>query len=210
MSFGMVASSYVEAMSSVLLQQNFGVWTGTTMSVTLPSSTSPSSIVALFVAGNTTVPTPGGWTLRESQVNAMGHYLFTVPGGANSWSITTDAGLGTWYVAEIDGGTYDMSASANETSGAFPYTTPVLTPSAGNRLLLASVASLNVFNSRTVDSWTDGFTEVADMCNEAADNPVQGVAERVVVADGIAGYQTTATFSDASSGRSAIIASFTL
>lgn len=210
MSFGTSAASYVEVLApGGILQQNSGIWTGTAMSVSLPSATNATSTIALFVAGNTIVPTPAGWTLRESQVNWMGHYLFTVAGGVNSWNITTNSGLGTWYVAEV-GAAYEVSASAHDTNGSHLYTTPTLTPTAGPRLLLASVASLTTGIASTITDWTDNFTEVADVCNPTSDYPMQGVAVRDVSADGMTGYMTTATYSQSVGTRSAIIASFIL
>lgn len=194
-----------------IIQQNFGIWTGTTMSVTLPSSTSPASTLALFVAGSTIVPTPPGWTFRESQVEDMGHYLFTQAGGANSWNITTNNGAGTWYVVEIANSAYDTSASAHNTNGSHLYATPTVTPTVGQKLLLASIAGATTWGMCTIDDWMDDFTEVADMASPAEpDYPMQGVAVRTVSADGITGYATTATYSPGVSTRSAIIAVFTL
>lgn len=210
MSFGMVAASYLSTVpASGILQQNSGLWTGTSLAVTLPGSTSSSSIVALFVAGNTIVPTPAGWTLRESQVEEMGHYLFTRTGGTSSWNITTNNGVGTWYAAEI-GGAYDISASAHNTDGSHEYATPTLTPTAGSRLLLASIAGATAAGVYTITDWTNSFTEVADLGNPTDDNPMQGVAVRTVTADGVTAYGATATYSQSVSTRSAIIASFTL
>lgn len=212
MSFGMTAASYLGFVGqSGILQSNSGIWSGTTMPVSLPGATSPSSTIALFVAGNTIVPTPGGWTLRQSQVNAMGHYLFTRSGGANSWNITTNNGVGTWYVVEIANAAYDTGAAANDPWDFTAYTTPSLVPSAGNRLLIASFGSLTDTSlARTVSGWTGGFVEVADICNPTSDYPMQGVATLSVTADGVAGYTTGVTYSSLSVGRSAIIAGFIL
>lgn len=210
MSFGTGAASYVGVLApGGILQQNSGIWTGTAMPVSLPSTTNATSTIALFVAGNTIVPTPAGWTLRESQVNWMGHYLFTVAGGVNSWNITTNNGAGTWYLAEIANGAYDTSASAHDTDGDSQYTAPILVPTAGNRLIIASLGGTEDHGPYTIDSWTDGFNEVADVCYPSGDYPMQGVAVRTVTADGVTGYTTTGAYSIAVS-RSAIIASFTL
>ncbi len=212
MSFGTASASYLGAVGpSGILQQNTGIWTGTAMSVTLPAPTGPSSILALFVAGNTVVPTPAGWTLRQSQVNIMGHYLFTRSGGANSWNITTNNGAGTWYAVEIANSTYDSGASGNDPWDDGTYATPSLVPSAGSRLLIASIGSVTDTSLvRTVSEWTDGFAEVADICNPTSDYPMQGVATLSMTADGSASVMTGVTFSSLSVGRSAIIAAFIL
>ena len=212
MSFGITASSYIGISGLAgLVQQNSSIWTGTTMSVSLPSTTSPLSTIVLIIAGNTIVSTPSGWTLRESQVNMMGHYLFTRTGGTNSWNITTNSGAGTWYAAEVGGG-YETSLSDNDSGGDAWYTTPLLAPTVGNRLLVASIGSVSdePYTVRTVSDWTNDFTGVADICNATADYPMQGVAARSVTTDGVTSYETTATYSINSTGRSAIITSFTV
>lgn len=194
-----------------IIQQNTGIWSGTSMSVSVPGPTAPTSTMVFIIAGNTIVATPSGWTLRESQVNEMGHYLFTRMGSTNSWNITTNNGAGTWYVAEVASSTYEASASANDPTGSHEYATPTLTPLAGHRLLLASVASSSGDEiQRTISDWTDNFTEIADICNPTGDYPMQGVALRDVSTDGVTGYMTTASYSQGVGTRSAIIASFIL
>lgn len=211
MSFGVSAASYVDPVASGLVQQSSGTWSGTTMSVALPAPTHPASTLALIIAGNTTVPTPSGWTLREGQVNWMGHYLFTRSGGSNNWSIPTANGMGTWYVVEVGNATYGSSASANESWDYSEYATPSLVPSVGNCLLLASIASGTDTNIvRTLSGWTGGFVEVADICNPTGDYPMQGVAILSGTGDSIASFSTSATFSSLSVGRSAIITALTL
>ena len=212
MSFGVVASSYpTSPAEQPITQHNSGIWTGTTMSVFLPASTAPSATLALIIASNTALSTPSGWTLRESQVNEMGHYLFTHLGGTNSWNITTNNGSGTWWVGEIAGATYDVSQSANNTAGSHEYRTPAIVPTVGSRLLMASVASCSGDEIvRTIIDWTDDFTEIADVCNPTWDYAMQGVAVHAVSADGVTGYATTASYSSGVGTRSAIITSFIL
>lgn len=190
-----------------ILQQASGTWTGATMEVSLPSATLGTSTVALFIMGNTTISTPAGWTLRRSEVANMGHYLFTRDGdGTNSWSIPA-AFTGTWYVAEIGNGEYDTGASANNTTGSMTYTTPNLVPTAGTRLMIASVGGANN-NPNTIVSWNNDFTEVADVYVAQMDRPMQGVATRTVTANGSDTYSTMATYQFSTESRTAIIASF--
>ena len=190
-----------------ILQQASGTWTGASMQVSLPSATLGTSTVALFIVGNTTIATPAGWTLRRSEVANLGHYLFTRDGdGTNSWSIPS-AHVGTWYVAEIGNGAYDTSAAANNVFSAITHSTSNLTPSAGTRLVIASVGGANN-NPNTITSWTDDFTEVADVYVAAMDHPSHGVATRTVTANGSGSYATTATYQFMTNSRTAIIASF--
>ena len=191
-------------------QQASGTWSGTTMAVALPGASTGTSIIALIVAGNTAVATPAGWTLRQSRVNEMGHYLFTRQGGGGTtWAIPTAAGAGTWYVAEIGNGTYDTGAVSDNINWSTTYATPNLTPTTGTRLLAASLASTNSdSNIRTISGWTNSFEEVADICSPTGDYPMQGIATRTIEANGSASYSTSGTYSLSSGSRSAIIASF--
>ncbi len=191
-------------------QQSSGTWDGVSMDVSLLGPSAATSVVALFVAGNTLVPTPAGWTLRRSEVNDMGHYLFTREGGgASSWTLPTAAGAGTWYVAEVGNGEYDTSASANDVNWAFNYSTPTIVPATGTKLVMASIGSLDSNGgAATMTGWTNDFVEVADVCSAVGDRPMQGVATLTVEANGIAAFGTVGTFEFNRGSRSAIIASF--
>lgn len=192
-----------------IVQSNSGTWTGTSFTPTLLAASAASNGVLIIVAGNTTVTTPGSWSLRTSQVNQMGHYLYTRDGvSLTSVAMTSGAGQGTWVIVEVQGGTYDTSSSANAATGTNTYNTPTLTPTAGAREVIASLASLSNTGARTISGWTNSFTEFADTCQATADNPMQGAANLAVTADGVTGYSTTGTYSQPSTGRSAIIVSY--
>lgn len=198
------------------VQQNSGTFTNAsagTFTAALPGASSASNSVVLVVAGNTTITTPANWNPRTSQVNFMGHYLLDRVGfSLSSVVVSVAAGQGTWWIAEVATGTYDISNSANATSLATTYVTPSLTPAAGTRLLIASIASVADSGSlaaRTVSGWTNGFLEQADLCFVGNDYPMQGVAILdSVAANGTTAYSTTATYSASSAGRSAIIGSY--
>lgn len=196
-------------------QQATGTWTESgNMTISLPEDTLDTSLIALVIAGNTVVPTPAGWALRESQVNYMGHYLFTLQdsSGVSTWDFTPNPsalGACTWYLVEIGHGEYDVGASIHNTSSAFSYETPELTPTTGRRILLASIGSIRSGGSeRTIANWTNDFVEVADVCIDHNDAPMQGVTILEVDSDGATSYSTAGTYSAGSHGNSAIIASF--
>lgn len=194
-----------------IVQHASGTFNGTSFTPTLPAASSASNIVVLIVAGNTVINTPTSWTLRTSQVNFMGHYLYDRAGVAlSSVTVTNANGQGTWWIGEIAGGAHVGSTSTNVTAGADDYSTPALTPTVGNRIVLASIASVQNNNgARTVSGWTNSFVEQADLCYVGADYPMQGVAALDnVTADGSTAYSTLATFSNNSTGRSAIIAAY--
>lgn len=193
--------------SSTLTQQRSGTFSSSGFTVSLPAAPSTNSCIVLYIAGNTTVTTPAGWTLRQSQVNYMGHYLYTLTGSvSSSWTVSSAAGVGTWWVGEVTNSTYDLGASSNAPSSSTAYTTPSITPASGENILLASIGSVNSQSTaRTISSWTNSFNEVADVCNPVSDYPMQSVATYLVSADGSTNYNTSATYSAASTGRSAII-----
>lgn len=193
-----------------ILQQASGTFTGTSFTPTLPATSSAANCVVLIVAGNTTVTTPAGWTLRTSQVNQMGHYLWDRQGVAlASVAVSNSAGQGTWWIAEIAGGSYQNASSVNAASNATTYVTPSLTPTAGVRTLIASLGSTHATTARTISGWTNSFVEVADVCQATADFPMQGVAVRDdLTVNGSTAYSTTGTYSLSNGGRSAIIASY--
>lgn len=198
-----------------IVQQNSGTFTNAsagTFTASLPGQSSASNCVALVVAANTTITTPASWTARTQQVNIMGHYLVDRTATAlTSVVVSVAAGQGTWWIAEIASGTYDIAASANAGSGLnTTYSTPALTPTAGTRLVFASLGSTVTGGAaRTVSGWTNGFVEQADVCQATVDGPMQGVALLAdFTAGGVTSYSTTTTYSTSSNGRSAIIASY--
>lgn len=192
-----------------IVQEASGLFSGSPFSPTLPGPSSASNTVIVVIAGNTTVTTPGSWTLRTSQVNFMGHYLFERAGFAlSSVAITAAAGIGTWYIAEVNGA-YDTSLSANNTAAATTYVTPNIAPATGLRTLVASLGStIGSAAARTISGWTNGFIEEADVSQATSDAPMQGVASLGVTGNGVTTFNTTGTYSASSDGRSAIIASY--
>lgn len=196
-----------------ILQQASGTFSGgSPFTVALPGASSASSRVVLFVAGNTIISTPSGWTLRASQVNYMGHYLFDVAGGGTSYTVTpgaSSASAGMWYLAEVASGVFDRTVGDNQAGGDGSITSPIFTPTAGVRTLFASVGSLDDGTaSATVDSWTGGYVEQTDLSVALADRPMGAVATLDLTATGSTAYGTVATFSKTRIGRSVIMGSY--
>ncbi len=198
-------------LTSEMRQQQTGTWDGAGFTVTLPQAPAETSTLVLIVAGNTTVATPAGWTLRQSQVEAMGHYLYTCTDTtATSWNVISNNGAGTWWIAEVTNAAYDVaSGSRNAGVGHVSYATPTITPGTGSRMLIASIGASGGASVRTVAGWTNDFTEVADICQPSWDYPMQGVATRIIETSGSDGYQTQASYSVQGSA-SAIICALTV
>jgi hypothetical protein len=195
-----------------IVQQASGAFTGTSFTPTLPGASDSANCVVIIVAANTTVTTPTNWTLRTSQVNLMGHYLYDRAGvSLTSVAMSNASGQGTWWIAEIASGAHDISSSANAGSGnSTTYNTPTLTPTAGTRLVIASLGStITGGAARTISGWTNSFVEQADVCQPTVDGPMQGVALLDdFTANGSTGYSTTGTYSTSSNGRTAIITAY--
>lgn len=196
-----------------IIQQASGTFSGgSPFSVALPAASVGTSRVVLFVVGNTTISTPSGFTLRASQVNYMGHYLFDIAGGGTSYTVTpgsSSGSAGMWYIGEVENGVYDASVGANDPGYATTYASPIFTPTAGERALFQCFGSLDDGTvTATADSWTGGYVEVADASVAAADRPQGAVATQIVTANGSTSYPTTVTFSKPRIGRSAISASY--
>lgn len=200
---------------TIVQQATGSVVGGTTFTVTLPSATVASNTVALFVDGNTTATTPAGWTLRASQVNWLGQYLFDKAGdGTASWTVTY-AGSGsatTWYVAEILNGAYDTSQSVQTIANSVTSSTsPTLTPAAGTKDIIAAITAgvgTSATPSVTYSGWTGGFVQQATLAVTASqDNPSEGIAMIGNVA-ATGSYATTVTLSQTSTEQSWIVASY--
>lgn len=193
-----------------IAQQNTGTFNGTSFTVSLPSASSASNLIFIIVSGNTIINTPANTTLRTSQVNWAGYYVYDRAGGASSWDFTCGAGLGTWYAAEIQSGAFQSALSQNDTSGSVQYATPILTPTAGTRTIFAGLGSLHDAGlARTISGWTNGFIEQGDVTTTGGDSPMQGVAVLDnLTASGSTPYDAAGTFSLSSIGRSSSISSY--
>lgn len=187
-----------------VIQQATGQFNGNApFTVALPAASSAANTVIVVIAGNAAIATPTGFTLRTSQVNWMGHYLWDRAGGGTSYSFTAN-GQGIWWMAEVTGA-YDTAQSANNTATGTTYTSPSITPAAGTRTLIGSLGSIQPGTPRTV-TFSAGWTEQFDGFVTAGDYPSHALAVRE--SPGGTAYTFTGTFSAGTGGRSAIIASY--
>jgi hypothetical protein len=193
-----------------VVQQNSGLFNGTSAVVTLPSATSSANLLVISIGADVTMQTLAGWTLRTSQVNDMGHYMWTKQGdGASSWTFTADGALpGAWYIEEITDGTYINATGQNNVTSQTTYGTTTLTPTAGQRRMLASIGSLHNSSVRTLSGWTNSYVEQSDQCSNVPARPLQGTAALEATADGVTGYSTTATYSLTNTSKSALHGAF--
>jgi hypothetical protein len=181
-----------------VLDRNVGTFnTATSFNVTRSTgSFGTGTVIVVAVCGNTVINTPSGWTQRTSSVVTMGFYSFDKTGaGESSIAFTCSTGTGQWFVWELSAGSTWLNGSAGQGGAASSYATPSVTPTAGDRHMLAAAGGLGNASSRTVTAWSNSFTEWADTHTPAQDWPFAGAADLNVTANGSTGYTTTATFS---------------
>lgn len=197
-----------------ILDRNAGIFETTTNVVVSRSTGSfgTGTIVVVAIWGNTTFATPSGWTQRQNSVASMGLYAFdrTAAGEANFTFTAGGAGSGRWIVWELSAGSTYVTGNVNQVDAASTtHLSQTITPSAGSRHLLLVPGYVNA-NPSAVSAVSDSFTiTVASAQATTQDKPAAAGAERDVTADGVTGYQSTATFSTASATtRGAIILSY--
>lgn len=160
---------------------------------------------------------PIGWTLLSpggAQETFLGHYVWWKKAAGTETTVTYVIGSATkstWHVVEFDN--IDPTTQLDVGNGTFlqssaaSMTTPTLTPSAGRRLIVATIGSTGGAVTG-VDTWTNGLTEVLDT-RTAAPVVELGTAWLVMDGTGSATISTTANYvADTPSARTALIASF--
>jgi hypothetical protein len=187
-----------------VLNRNSGTFnTATSFTVTRSTgSFGTGTVIVVAVFGNTVVNTPGSMTQRTTSVVDLGLYSYDKTGaGEASIGFTNSAGCGIWFCWELSASSTWLTGSANQGgTGATSHTTATITPTAGDRHLLAAVGGVHgLGTARTVTSFTGGFTEWVDTQVPAQDFPFAAGADVDVTADGVTGYATTATFSGTTS-----------
>jgi hypothetical protein len=189
--------------------------------VTLPGASTNGNVLVMAVSSDAYVSTPpSGWTLNAncSNMTFLGQYVYTklTGGGESSWNVTPDSAASlAWVVFEVagaDSSAFDVAAAQFAQSFGASYTTADLTPTAGERLLVAAFGgSLSSTSLQGVSGWTNSFTEVADAWSKktSGTNDTVGVATRVVIADGSTVYNTSVTWDNSVTpqARAAIILS---
>lgn len=207
-----------------VVQSNSGTSTSATTSPTLGSATTAGNLIVLTFAADDYNGSPNaGWTQSSEMEQQVYH------GGYLWWAATT-AGMtipsytigsavrSTWTLVEYEGpfdaSPYDTSQGVSVISLANSYTTDSMTPTSGDRLM---VAGLNAGNAAAdMGAWqtfTNSFTEAKQSLFNGG-NPRLTVAQlkRVVTANGSTAYSTggahTSGTSNNSEARSALIIAF--
>ncbi|MFC7276228.1 hypothetical protein ACFQS1_19725 [Paractinoplanes rhizophilus] len=177
-----------------------------TASITLDSPATAGNKLVVVYGGDDYVTSgnkPAGFTEPTGgrQETFLGHYVWykTAAGGETTFSCTPGSSV-TWCMIalELSGvGSLDVSNGTLQQSSGTTMTTPAVTPSAGNRFAVASIGgSFNGAFNTGVGSWTNGYTETADVATTLGSGTRDNisVASLSFTADGVSGTSTGITW----------------
>lgn len=207
-----MASSVVQVKQAA---QNTGL---ATVTATWDTAATAGNLLVLAVGADDYRTTAGGGRPESSgfglatgaaQETFLGHYVWTkvAAGGETSVQYTIgSASPSCWITAEISGvGSLDVSSGSLNSSGSSTYTTPAVTPTAGARFAIASIGgSLNSAFNTGMGSWTNGYTEQADIATTLGSGTRDniGLATLSFTANGLASTSTGVTWDGAVSPQS--------
>jgi len=198
-----VAALLVQSKSAA---QNTGLAT-VTASWDTPA-TAGNLLVMIVGADDYAASPPSGWT------ESTGCKQQVAAGGETSRTYTIgSASPSCWITAEISGLTaspYDISNGQLVLSDGTTYTTPAITPTAGERYLIASIGAADGGHSLTLGTWLNSFTERQDIGTTlgGGTRDVVGYADFAVTANGSTAYSSGATYSATAQARTGIIIAF--
>lgn len=207
------------------IQTKTGRATTSTVHPAFDAPTTDGSIVVLVFVSDAYNGSPdSGWTQSaemEQQTN-HGSYLWWRPtdGGESSFTYTVgSAARTTWVLTELPGLSvlpYDASEGQLQVSSASAYSTPAITPTAGDRLLvavlggnLATGAELGAPGNWGVLGGSTSFSTAGSIGGEAS-NPslCVGVATLAVTANGSTSYSTSAEWTGSANSETGLIIAF--
>ena len=207
-------------MAIALVQQAEGVSSTATTNPSFSSAPTSGNLVVLCFAADDYNGTPNsGWTQStgmEQQTYHGGYVWWRISDGSNPPGGYTigSASVSAWILTEwsgVDATPYDISAGQFQQTSTNSYTTPSITPTSGDRLLLAMIGGSVAAdqNAESIGSWTNSFTAIDYIGTSAGStDDIVGCAYRLVTANGSTGYSTGATFSRVEQSKSGLIIAF--
>lgn len=191
-----------------------------TTTASFASATTAGNLIVLGFAADDYNGTPGaGWTQStgmEQQTFHGGYIWWRISTGETNFQyVIGSATNSSWVIAEfsgVDASPYDVSnGQFVQSGGASAYTTPSITPSTGNRLLVAFMGASNNSNlsAQSWGTWVNSFTAIDSIgSGGSGTNDLAGLAYRLVTGNGSTGYSGGATASQTTQSRSGLIISF--
>lgn len=211
----------VQRWAATVVQSAEGTSTLATVTASFPSTPTNGNLIVLRFAADDYNGTPdAGWTQSTGmeQQTYHGGYLWwkIASGGSNSFQYTIGSATNSsWTLEEwsgLEASPYDTSNGQSAVSGSGSYTTPSITPSAGDRLLLAALGSSNSSGDMSADltGWTNSFagTACSGPASATGTRDNIGGAYLAVTANGSTSYSTGASFPFTKQSHSGMIIAF--
>lgn len=211
-------------MAFELVKSAKGTSANATVTCSFASATASGNLIVLAFAADDYNGSPGaGWTQSaemEQQTFHGGYVWWRISTGETSYSYTIGSATNSaWVIAEFSGADaspYDISEGQFTQaflSGGSSYTGPTITPTTGERLLVAAFGFSNNTNLSgvTTGSWTNSFTAIdSNGSGGSGTNDLVGMGYRLVTGDGSTGFSTavTPTPSQATQARSSFQIAF--
>jgi hypothetical protein len=206
-----------------LVQSNSG-GQNTATSTATASLTTPATAGNLLVAfvgsdAYATAGAPSGWTESTGcrQQTFLGSYVWWKVAAGGETGVTkalSPNGTYAWAIGEWSGtdpAPFDISAGQLAQSSAANYTTPSLTPTTGDRLLIAAMGGSHGTTTFTdLTTWVNSFTRiVVGISTIGGAHDIQGFGTITVTANGSTAYSSGATYAPSSpESRTGIILAF--
>jgi hypothetical protein len=197
---------------------NTGTATPTSVTIDLADPATVGNVLLLVVNCDSTLPTPSGWTLAESQVNFSGLYLWhkTALGGETQVIYDALSGVSSaWWLAEVNGLTLpalDVTAGANTSATATTsYSTgTTATTAQADEFAIAAWGLSDVASDPfpTGSSYTNSFAEQADEHTTKTSGQNVGLLVATKDVGAVGALEATATYAGGGAASCALIAGF--
>lgn len=208
-------------MAATIVQSAEGTSTSATTTASFSTTPTNGNVIILAFAADDYNGTPNsGWTQStgmEQQTYHGGYIWWKVAsGGSNSFQYTIGSATNSsWVLLEVSGldaAPYDISAGQCTNSSAGSYTTPSITPTSGDRFLVAAMGSSASSGDMSADltTWLNSFTHIRSSGPVSASGTRDsiGVASRDVTANGSTSYSSGASFPFTKTSHSGLIIAF--
>jgi hypothetical protein len=206
-------------MAISLVQSAEGAPTATAVNTaSFGAATTAGNLVVLCFASADYNGTPDtGWTQStgmEQQTFHGGYVWWRISTGQTNFQYTIgSAEESAWVLTEwsgVDSSPYDTSSGQFQQTSTGSYTTPSITPSTGNKLLIAAMGGSSGILDLSADytSWLNSFTHVRSSGNATGDRNSMGVAYLLVTGNGSTSYSSGATYPTTVQAKSGMIISF--
>ena len=211
-------------MAATVVQSAEGTSTLATVTASFATTPTNGNIIVLCFAADDYNGTPNaGWTQSTGMAIEGGSYhggyvwWKVASGGSNSFQYTIgSASPSAWVLLEIsglDGSPYDVSNGQYVNASGYQYTTPSITPTAGDRFIVAAFGGSNAASgdiSGDFVNWTNSFTHALSAGNPGTSGARDciGVGYRAVTANGSTPYSAGVDYPNTVQSRSGMIIAF--